>query len=232
MGMPDAGRCTVNTRIMSILCNAMQFKVQCRMPDPDGVRFRRVNPSIPPAANPAKPLSGSGDTPPSLVEGFERPQLFGLAASIAARLTIWPISLACSARAHLRLDIFAVQPHHFRQILGVQQLFGIVQRGLHVLFGVGYRLGADVLRAGANGCTSLLERSGGLLCAGQEFIKGLAGLLEARLGHRSHILWNLETVTPFIAHGATPFLRLQGHSQPRLPVRPPSQACRRKTPPA
>src|SRR5713101_7462911 len=89
---PIAGRRTVNTRIMSILCNAMQFKVQCRMPDPDGVRFRRVNPSIPPAANPAKPLSGSGDTPPSLVEGFERPQLFGLAASIAARLTIWPIS--------------------------------------------------------------------------------------------------------------------------------------------
>ena len=27
----------------------------------------------------------------------EKPQLFGLAASIAARLTIWPISLACSA---------------------------------------------------------------------------------------------------------------------------------------
>src|SRR5260221_3071378 len=117
-------------------------------------------------------------------------------------------------RAHLRLDIFAVQPHHFGQILGVQQLFGIVQRGLHVLFGVGYRLGADVLGASANGCTSLLERSGGLLCASQEFIKGLAGLLEARLGHRSHILWNLETVTPFIAHGATPFLRLQGHSAP------------------
>src|SRR5258708_39604493 len=31
-------------------------------------------------------------------ERFERPQLFGLAASIAARLTISPISLACSAR--------------------------------------------------------------------------------------------------------------------------------------
>src|SRR5882724_4026754 len=158
MGMPDAGRRTVDTRIMSILCNAMQFKVQCRMPDPDGVRFRRVNPSIPPAANPAKPLSGSGDTPPSLVEGFE-----------------------------------------------MQQLFGMVQRGLHVLFGIGYRLGADVLGAGANGCTLLLERSGGLLRAGQEFVKGLAGLLETRLGHRSHVLWNFETVTPFIAHGATPF---------------------------
>src|SRR6266576_3335446 len=147
MGMPDAGRSTVDTRIMSILCNAMQFKVQCRMPDPDGVRFRRVNPSIPPAANPAKPLSGSGDTPPSLGEGFERPHLFGL----------------------------------------------------------GYRLGADVLGAGANGCTLLLERSGGLLRAGQEFVKGLAGLLETRLGHRSHVLWNFETVTPFIAHGTTPF---------------------------
>src|SRR5260370_10558256 len=30
-------------------------------------------------------------------EGVERPQLFGLAASIAAPLTIWPISLAFSA---------------------------------------------------------------------------------------------------------------------------------------
>src|SRR5882724_7096213 len=48
---PIAGRRTVNTPIMSILCNAMQFKVQRRMPDPGGVRFRRVNPSTRPAAN-------------------------------------------------------------------------------------------------------------------------------------------------------------------------------------
>src|SRR6266481_9800761 len=46
-----------------------------------------------------------GKTPPPigvlLGEGFERPQLFGLAASIAARLTICPISLACSASARI-----------------------------------------------------------------------------------------------------------------------------------
>src|SRR3989442_271634 len=40
-------------------------------------------------------------TPPLAGERFETPQLFGFAASIAARLTIWPISLACSASARI-----------------------------------------------------------------------------------------------------------------------------------
>src|SRR5258705_12375095 len=55
-----------------------------------------------PVANRMEALSGSGKTPPP-VEGerFEPPQLFGLAASIAARLTIWPISLACSASVRI-----------------------------------------------------------------------------------------------------------------------------------
>jgi hypothetical protein len=35
--------------------------------------------------------------PPSHQDGIQTLQLFGLAASIAARLTIWPISLACCA---------------------------------------------------------------------------------------------------------------------------------------
>src|SRR5712691_3493673 len=86
---PIAGRRAVNTPIMSILCNAMQFKVQRRMPDPGGVRFRRVNPSTRPAANRGAAALWFGQNPsPFWGEGLERPQLFGLAASIAARLTI------------------------------------------------------------------------------------------------------------------------------------------------
>src|SRR6266704_2055911 len=45
---PSTAHLTVNTHIMSILCNAMQFEVQCHMPDPDGVRFRARNSSIRP----------------------------------------------------------------------------------------------------------------------------------------------------------------------------------------
>jgi hypothetical protein len=100
-GRPFSGRRTVNTPIMSILCNAMQFKVQCRMPDPDGVRFRRANPStLRPQTALEQPVTRA-KTPPLAGEGFEAHQVFGFAASIAARLTIWPISLACSASARI-----------------------------------------------------------------------------------------------------------------------------------
>src|SRR5258705_13660710 len=98
MGMPDCRAYTVNTPIMSILCNAMQFKVRCRMPDPDRVRFRRANPASvrrDPGER-SRFVVGQNPSPIGVLLGerFERPQLFGLAASIAARLTIWPISLA------------------------------------------------------------------------------------------------------------------------------------------
>src|SRR5258706_12385160 len=98
MGMPDCRAHRVNTPIMSILCNAMQFKVRCRMPDPDRVRFRRANPgSVRRETERSRFAVGQNPSPywGPFGEGFERPQLFGLAASIAARLTIWPISLAC-----------------------------------------------------------------------------------------------------------------------------------------
>ena len=41
VGMPFIGHPADNTFIMSILCNATQFKVQCRMADPDGMRVPR-----------------------------------------------------------------------------------------------------------------------------------------------------------------------------------------------
>ena len=45
-------------------------------------------------------------------------------------------------RTHLIRHIFAVQPDHLGQILGVQQRLRVVQRGLHILLGKGDRLGA------------------------------------------------------------------------------------------
>ena len=55
----------------------MQFVVQCHIRDPDRMQFQSGYPHF--AVKPP------GD------------QVFGFAASIAALLTIWPISLACSA---------------------------------------------------------------------------------------------------------------------------------------
>jgi hypothetical protein len=76
-------------------------------------------------------------------------------------------------RAHLVLHIFAVQPHDVGQILGVEQLLGMVQRGRHVLLGVGDRLGADVLGAGANGGALALDLGSGLLRAGEKTLDAL-----------------------------------------------------------
>ena len=38
-GMPFVGQSAGNTHIMSILCIATQFKVQCRIADPDRMRL-------------------------------------------------------------------------------------------------------------------------------------------------------------------------------------------------
>ncbi len=58
------------------------------MPDPDGVRFRARNSSIVRPQTKAESLFDSGKDPSPLQgERFEMSQLFGFAASIAARLT-------------------------------------------------------------------------------------------------------------------------------------------------
>src|SRR4051812_25141433 len=97
-----------------------------------------------------------------------------------------------------------MQPHDLGQILGTQQLLGIVKRSRHVLFGVRDRLAADVLGARPNARALAFDLRGGLLRLGHEIFKGLAGLIEARLRHRSHFLWNFETVASIVSHRATP----------------------------
>jgi hypothetical protein len=42
-GTPVLRAHTINTYIVSILCNAMHFKLQRRMADPDPLRFRSVD---------------------------------------------------------------------------------------------------------------------------------------------------------------------------------------------
>jgi hypothetical protein len=88
-GKPIIGQPRVNTHIMANLCNAMQFKVQRRMmphdrprPEPRSSRETFVK-------RPKNPAFGANRR--------LKVQCFGLAASIAARLTTWLISLACSA---------------------------------------------------------------------------------------------------------------------------------------
>src|SRR6187549_161723 len=71
----------------------------------------------------------------------------------------------------MRLHSEYVQTHDFGQILGVQQRLGIIQRRLDVFFGIGHRLGADVLGAGANRRPLLLDGSGGRLRAAQELFE-------------------------------------------------------------
>src|SRR6476469_4036332 len=66
--------------------NLCKFKVQCGMAARCGCRGT--------CESTMRDFNPRGET-------AETPQLFGLVASIAARLTIWPISLACSARARI-----------------------------------------------------------------------------------------------------------------------------------
>ena len=112
------------------------------------------------------------------------------------------------------LHIAAVQPHHLGQIARVKQRLGVVQRGLHVLFGIGNRLGPDVPGAGANRLAALLDGIRGRRRAGDQLPEHLAGLLEARFRHRLHVLWNLEMLTPLVAHGPSPVLL---HKWPGVP---------------
>jgi len=88
--MPIVGQPTDNTRNMAFLCNATQFAVHCRIA---GLNRTHVPDEEPKKIN----LLGQHSCPSPLVGRDKQAQLFGLAASIAARLTIWPISLACSA---------------------------------------------------------------------------------------------------------------------------------------
>jgi hypothetical protein len=80
---------------MSILCNALQPEVQCRMTGPDGMCFPQAMQSN------AGPQPGdaffSVSDALSQEKWLETAQVFRLAASIAARLTSRSISLACRA---------------------------------------------------------------------------------------------------------------------------------------
>jgi hypothetical protein len=62
-----------------------------------------------------------------------------------------------------------VQPHHLRQILGLEQLLPVVQGSLDVLFGIGNRLAADVLGTGAGARALLLDPGRGLLGVATKF---------------------------------------------------------------
>src|SRR3979411_1577405 len=88
--MPIVGQPTDNTRNMAFLCNATQFAVHCRIA---GLSRAHVPDEEPKKIN----LLGQHSCLSRLVGRDKQAQLFGLAAPIAARLTIWPISLACSA---------------------------------------------------------------------------------------------------------------------------------------
>jgi hypothetical protein len=89
--MPIVGQLKDNTRNMAFLCNAMQFEVHCRIAGLVGTH-------VPGEEHSKTNLLGQHCCPFPVVAGRDKQaQLFGLAASIAARLTIWPISLACSA---------------------------------------------------------------------------------------------------------------------------------------
>src|SRR5437899_3050333 len=56
---PSAAHRIVNTHIMSILCNATQFKPQCHISDPDEARFPCANPKHGPAARASPPAGPS-----------------------------------------------------------------------------------------------------------------------------------------------------------------------------
>src|SRR5579883_2462948 len=114
--------CSINLRIVSILCIAMQFKVQ-RCSKGPGTRV----------PGPWKYLAFSSR------HGTDRG---------AATLIFWLCGIDRRAadhlahlvgllgeRTHLALHDFAVQPHHLGKVLGMQQRLRIVEGSLHVLFG-------------------------------------------------------------------------------------------------
>src|SRR5882724_4367409 len=198
-----------NRQITRISCqySATQrdFRVQCRM------------------AGPRKTLVPAEERPKINLRKFHI-HVFGLSGFRLGGIDRRPadnlahLAGLLSQRAHLRLHIFAMQLHYFGQILGVQQRLRIVERCLHVLFGIGNRLGADVLGAGGNRRTPLLDGPSGLLRAGEEFLKGGAGLIEAGLGHRSDVFRNLETLTALFAHVSLPVADCSPTAAPIPPV--------------
>src|ERR1700737_460068 len=190
----------------------MRIPAAMRSIAPLGDAEHRPPRAMPSIIHPRRCQASSGSAP-SPWEGTETPQVFASALASAFGLggfhrrpadNLSHLAGLLRQRPHLRLHIFAVQPHDFGQILGAEQRLRIVQRCLHVPFGIGNRLGADVLGAGTDRLASLLDRACGLLRAGEEFFKGLARLIEAGFRHRSHFFWNFETLSRFFAHGPTP----------------------------
>jgi hypothetical protein len=51
---------------------------------------------------------------------------------------------------------------------------------------------------------------------GEQFLEGLAGLIETGLGHRSHFLWYLERALTFVTHVPLLSLELRSDPQPGL----------------
>src|SRR3984893_16129329 len=100
---------------------------------------------------------------------------------------------------------------------------------MHIRFGVGNGLGADVLGAGPDRGAAFLDRTRGRLCRAHEFLERLAGLVDARLGHRSHLLGNLETVSHFFIHGSSPVAFLAGPSTAPMPGSPTSNPTDKTT---
>src|SRR5215472_2334003 len=138
-----------------------------------------------------------------MARGSNRRSVFGL-GSLHRRMTESLAHFAglLSQGAHLRLDVFAVQLHHLGQILGVQEVLGVIKRGPHVLLGKSQRLCTDVFGAGAHRLVALLDRTRGRLRTGEELLEGLARLLEARFSHRAHLFRNFET--DVVAHYSSP----------------------------
>src|SRR5579859_5444567 len=180
---------------MSFLCIATGNMVQCHIPGTaSAARFL------------ASAVPGHHRLKRRFADALPIPQLAlgpgGLHRGAADHLTNLA-GLLCKG-AHLRLHILAMQPHHFRQIPGMHQLVRVVERGFRVPLDIGDRLEADVLGTGTHGGAALLERTRCRLRVGEELLKGLACLLNARFGHRPHFLWNFETFTHLFIHGATP----------------------------
>src|SRR5215472_13532154 len=120
-----------------------------------------------------------------MARGSNRRSVFGL-GSLHRRMadSLAHFAGLLGQGAHLRLDVFAVQLHHLGQILGVQEVLGVIKRGLHVLLGKSQRLCTDVFGAGAHRLVALLDRTRGRLRTGEELLEGLARLLEAPFSPR------------------------------------------------
>jgi len=95
-----------------------------------------------------------------------RLSFFGLAASMAgaadqlAHFATPARPMTASGSAHTRN-----QPHYVGEVLGVEQLLGIVQRRCPRSFPVGNRLGADILGIGTHTAAPLPSKLEAACCA-------------------------------------------------------------------